>query len=281
MLWTSKSPFNLPVLAVLGLFCLPFAAQAQVNMTTPGLFTQLGVSEPSDTPSEPSSPPGNDDANPGVTPPPPPDDKAKPKKTPPPPPPAEVTLEVYVAVDGTTTGPFGAATLRRMVTTGELTPETYVWMEGMTEWKQARDVAKLRDILASAPPPPPEEPSFDAVEFLAGTWESDPEPIQIAGVDSAEISGTIEYRRSGDFEGFGTLFMVARGFRSSMNFTLKGTFKVQNASETGFVVTQTGTATYQTPNGPFPEPINGAFKVRIIDQNTIESEEGTRSRRLR
>ena len=59
-------------------------------------------------------------------------------------------LAIYIAAGGATTGPFAAAELKRKVSSGELTGETYVWMEGMTEWKRAKEVAQLQDILAAA-----------------------------------------------------------------------------------------------------------------------------------
>lgn len=271
-------------LATLFLACvigLPQASVAQVNLTTPGLFNTIGIGSPGAGGGEDASPGEGAAPPPGggavTPPPPPPEDEVEKVVTPPPPPPPEAQLEVYVAVNGQTTGPFNAGQLRAKVLAGELTGDTYVWMDGMAEWKRAREVPELAPILAAAP----EKPDFDAVAFLSGSWESDPQQMQVPGAERAEIRGTIEYRRDGSFEGFGTLSMTAQGFTQTMGFTMSGTFKTQNASAEGFFVTQDGNVTYQTPTGPLTETVSTAFKLTILDQDTVTTDDGTRSRRIR
>lgn len=53
----------------------------------------------------------------------------------------------YVLVDGQQTGPFGLAELRDRVLAGRLTPTTWVWADGMDEWRPAARVPAL------VPPP--------------------------------------------------------------------------------------------------------------------------------
>lgn len=266
----------------------PGPAEAQVAFSTPGLFNELGAgATPAEgdpptppisiSPQPPAEPGGSDPADTPeevVTPPAPP-------PPPPPPPPEEPELAIYIAVRGTTTGPFDADQLRQKVSSGELTPDTMVWMEGMTEWQPAKEVAQLQDILASAPPPPPEEPTFDAPAYLTGTWEAEPAPLQLSGAERATIRGTVQYRRDKTYEGFGQIDMTASGFSSTMNFTLKGTWSVQNESEQGFVLTLKGTATYFLNTGPFVENVNAVLQMRIVDQNTMVNADGVRSRRIR
>lgn len=230
--------------------------------------------------------PPSDDGTPGTDPVTPPDERVTPPPPPPPPPsppppPADPELAIYIAVNGATTGPFDAAQLRQKVSTGELTPDTFVWMEGMTEWKPAKEVPQLQPIFASAPPPPPADPAIDAVAYLTGTWQSDPEPMEITGAERATIQGTVEYRRDKSYEGFGTIQMVSQGFINTLNFTMKGTYALQNVTEQGFVLTLKGSATYFLDTGPFVENVSGAFPMRIVDQNTVMNAEGTRSRRIR
>ena len=55
----------------------------------------------------------------------------------------------YVLVDGEQTGPFGLADLRRRVLSGALLPDTWVWADGMAEWRRAQHVPALV--------PPPEQ----------------------------------------------------------------------------------------------------------------------------
>ena len=49
----------------------------------------------------------------------------------------------YVLVDGQQTGPFGLADLRARVLRGDLTPTTWVWADGMAEWRRAAHVPAL------------------------------------------------------------------------------------------------------------------------------------------
>ncbi|AKO97885.1 hypothetical protein MALG_02730 [Marinovum algicola DG 898] len=267
-------------------------AEAQVTFSTPGLFDKLGAgAKPAEgeAPTPPISitpqPPGGDGTpdvpDTRVTPPPPPPADDDRKATPPPPPPADPVLAIYIAAGGATTGPFDAAELKRKVSSGELTGETYVWMEGMTEWKRAKEVAQLQDILAAAPPPAPVTPSFDGVAFLTGTWRSDPEQMQMSGVESARITGTTEYRRDKTYEGYGQVEMTARGYTQQLNFTFDGTYEIQNASETDFVLVLKGSATYFLDTGPFVETVSGAFPLRIVDRNTLVNDQGTRVHRIR
>lgn len=53
----------------------------------------------------------------------------------------------YVLVDGEQTGPFGLAAIRDRVLAGDVTPATWVWADGMAEWRRAEHVPAL------VPPP--------------------------------------------------------------------------------------------------------------------------------
>ncbi len=73
--------------------------------------------------------------------------------TAPPPPPVEKVW--HIAENGATKGPFSRASLGRMVTSGELTRDTYVWTAGQDGWKTADEVAELAQLFTILPPPPP------------------------------------------------------------------------------------------------------------------------------
>ena len=50
--------------------------------------------------------------------------------------------------------------LQQMAQSGQLTPQTYVWKQGMANWELAGNVAELAALFAppapgSMPPPPP------------------------------------------------------------------------------------------------------------------------------
>jgi membrane protease subunit (stomatin/prohibitin family) len=77
---------------------------------------------------------------------------------PPPPPPPPVGKVWHLAVDGTTSGPFGEGDLAKAAADGRLTRATMVWTAGQDGWKMAAEteLAKLLD--AVPPPPPPPKP---------------------------------------------------------------------------------------------------------------------------
>lgn len=68
----------------------------------------------------------------------------------------------YVLVDGEQTGPFGLAELRDRVLAGTLTPQTWVWADGMAEWRRAQHVPAL------VPPPEHDAPGWDGISGGSG-----------------------------------------------------------------------------------------------------------------
>lgn len=81
--------------------------------------------------------------------------------TPPPmpgevPPPITVTepeISVYVAVNGQQYGPFNRAMCKQMVQTGQLTPQSTVWMNGLATWMPAGQTEALKSLFAPQMPP--------------------------------------------------------------------------------------------------------------------------------
>lgn len=63
----------------------------------------------------------------------------------------------YVLVDGEQTGPFGLGELRDRVLAGALTPQTWVWADGMAEWRRAQHVPAL------VPPAAHDAPGWDGI----------------------------------------------------------------------------------------------------------------------
>lgn len=54
----------------------------------------------------------------------------------------------YIVRNGIQEGPFTTEELR----TKQITPETMVWTEGMTDWQPARQIPELSELLATIPP---------------------------------------------------------------------------------------------------------------------------------
>lgn len=63
----------------------------------------------------------------------------------------------YVLVDGEQTGPFDLADMRARVLAGSLVPQTWVWADGMAEWRRAQHVPAL------VPPPAYGAPGWNVV----------------------------------------------------------------------------------------------------------------------
>ncbi len=74
--------------------------------------------------------------------------------TPPPPP----SIQYNISANGQQAGPFNMNQLQQMVQQGQLTPQTYVWKQGMAGWEMAGNVAELGSLFQSTTPPPPPPP---------------------------------------------------------------------------------------------------------------------------
>lgn len=92
----------------------------------------------------------------GTTPPP------MPGATPPPLPgtaPTPPSTAYHVSVNGSQAGPYNYQQLQQLVQTGQMTPQTYVWAQGMAGWEMAGNVQELTSLfMQSQPPVPPPLP---------------------------------------------------------------------------------------------------------------------------
>ena len=70
------------------------------------------------------------------------------------PPPISLTT-YHVVVSGQATGPFDLTVLTQMATSGQLTTDSLVWKNGMTQWEKAGMVEELKNLFANTIPPIP------------------------------------------------------------------------------------------------------------------------------
>ena len=75
-------------------------------------------------------------------------------------PPPMPNVQYHISMNGAQAGPFNMQQLQQMTQSGQLTPQTYVWKQGMANWELAGNVAELAALFAppapgSMPPPPP------------------------------------------------------------------------------------------------------------------------------
>lgn len=72
-------------------------------------------------------------------------------------PPPMPNVQYHVSVNGMQMGPFNMQQLQQMAQSGQLTPQTYVWKQGMANWDFVCNVPELASLFAApgTPPPPP------------------------------------------------------------------------------------------------------------------------------
>lgn len=75
-------------------------------------------------------------------------------------PPPMPNVQYHISVNGAQAGPFNMQQMAQMVQSGQLTQQTYVWKQGMTNWELAGNVQELASLFAppasgATPPPPP------------------------------------------------------------------------------------------------------------------------------
>ena len=71
------------------------------------------------------------------------------------PPPVPQQSRYFIAVNGQQTGPFNMTVLSQKINTGELTKESLVWNQSLTQWTKAGEVAELAGYFPIMPPPLP------------------------------------------------------------------------------------------------------------------------------
>lgn len=70
-------------------------------------------------------------------------------------PPVPGNESYHVAVNGTATGPYTVSVLSTMAANGQLTSESLVWKQGMSNWEKAGSVSSLAGLFTSSVPPVP------------------------------------------------------------------------------------------------------------------------------
>lgn len=69
-------------------------------------------------------------------------------------PPPIPTVSYHVAVNGQAAGPFELSVLTQMASAGQLTADSLVWKNGMTQWIKAGTVGELKGLFDTMPPVP-------------------------------------------------------------------------------------------------------------------------------
>ena len=76
-------------------------------------------------------------------------------------PPPIPNVQYHVSVNGSQLGPFNMQQLQQMAQNGQLTPQTYVWKQGMANWDFVCNIPELASLfVAPGTPPPPPPPTL-------------------------------------------------------------------------------------------------------------------------
>ncbi|TPE50503.1 SPFH domain-containing protein [Amaricoccus solimangrovi] len=75
--------------------------------------------------------------------------------TTPPPPPPPAGRVWHIAENGASRGPYSEDQLATMLSTGGVTGDTWLWTPGGPDWRRARDIPELAEMMSATPPPPP------------------------------------------------------------------------------------------------------------------------------
>lgn len=70
-------------------------------------------------------------------------------------PPPIPTIAYHLAINGQAAGPYNLSVLQQMAAVGQITADSLVWKNGMTEWKKAGTVDELKNLFIVMPPIPP------------------------------------------------------------------------------------------------------------------------------
>lgn len=108
--------------------------------------------------------------------------------TPPPPPGVphmEHSLRAMIAVNGQQYGPYEKAGLINMINNGSLTRETYVFIEGDSQWRSAKEVPAINALFGAPAMPAPPVPFATAPPVPGGSTV--PKPTSDAGRDGLSV----------------------------------------------------------------------------------------------
>lgn len=74
-------------------------------------------------------------------------------KTPPPPP--NQNVQYFVLINNQQNGPHSIDSIKLLIGQGQVTKDTLVWKEGMSEWGNIMEQNDLKSLFGAVPPPPP------------------------------------------------------------------------------------------------------------------------------
>jgi membrane protease subunit (stomatin/prohibitin family) len=71
------------------------------------------------------------------------------------PPPFPQLVSFHVVINNAQAGPFDLNQIQQLLTSGQITSESFVWKPGMANWQPLKTQPELAQIISNIPPPPP------------------------------------------------------------------------------------------------------------------------------
>lgn len=204
-----------------------------------------------------------------------------------PPPIPNAGPKVFLVENGQQSGPFTVDQIKAKIAAREMSRETLAWIDGMPNWAKAGQIPQLAGLFdGTVPPAPP--PGRDAVKFLTGRWNGDPQQVAVPGVGTGTARGWTEYDSVGGLKG--ELITTAPYQGGMMTVTIKqsmqGTYKAEFIAANKIQITlnvsvksEFSSTGSQVPGAPALDQVNKSFVVTILDDNTARNEQGGISRR--
>jgi len=168
--------------------------------------------------------------------------------------------------------------LRARMAAGTLTPETFVWTPGMTDWLPAAQVAALGPLFQDEEPVGPNTIP-DAVnfgQFILGTWvQEGMMPAEGVGLGSGRLASTFNADKTCAIQG--AIQVTIEGQALQVDIQSTGTYIVTSGPGGTYSVQWTGQLMAGVPAlniAPVSEPFNESSIVTIVDQNTLRDTDG-------
>lgn len=204
-----------------------------------------------------------------------------------PPPVPDAGPKVFLVENGAQAGPFTMEQIKAKIAARAMSRETLAWIDGMPNWAKAGEVPQLAGLFQGAQPPAP-PPGRDAVKFLTGRWNADPQQVAVPGIGTGTARGWAAYDAVGGLKG--EMVTSAPYLDGMMTVTitqsLQGTYKAESIAADKIQITWNVTVKTemkstgsQVPGAPSLEQMNQSFVITILDDNTVRSDKGSVSRR--
>ena len=216
-----------------------------------------------------------------------------------PPPPPPQRRPFWLVLNGQQAGPFTLDQLRGMVASGQLTPGTLVWTDGMAGWEPARDVSAVAALLDGATVVADGgdqagdqagadgtgegtggSAAGDPAAFLAGTWQVGPGPVPLGQGVTGTMVQRFAFARDGTLEMSGETRATVQGQELVITNAGRGTFSASRDGERLTIQPKVEVVS-RAPGMPDERGTwSDTMRLRVVDQETLADPQGGVMKRI-